>query len=161
MSLKEADSLVPQLQLPKLLKSLAPKNYDVDRIIVMAPGYLKTVSKLLEETPRDTIQAYLEWKVIQVFGGYIEADAIKPYKRFTNELQGKVSRRELILRESHLTYCRILSPLLNAGGPASTTSMAAWAGSSADSSWRKPSPLKQRRLVIRSSPTSKINSSRS
>lgn len=125
MSLTDADSLVPQLQLPKLLKSLAPQDYNIERIIVMAPDYLKTVSKLLDETPRDTLHAYLSWKVIQEFAGYIEADAIKPYKRFTNELQGKVSWRELSSYRSHLTFCRILTRRPNDGGPVSTMSMAA------------------------------------
>ena len=112
-----------------MLKSLAPEDYNVDRIIVMAPEYLKTVSKLLDETPKDTLHAYLSWKVIQVFAGYIEADAIKPYKRFTNELQGKVSWTKFTPRASHLTYCRIQNPRPNAGGLASITSTAAWAGS--------------------------------
>ncbi|KAL6249560.1 hypothetical protein RBB50_003413 [Rhinocladiella similis] len=85
----EADKLVPQINLSSILKSLVPESYNIDRIIVMAPKYLKDLSKLLDDTPMETLHTYIAWKVVQTFNGYIEADALVPYKRFQNELQGK------------------------------------------------------------------------
>lgn len=90
MSPSEADKLVPQIDLPSILKSLVPRDYDIDRIIVMAPQYLKELSKLLDQTSKETLDTYIAWKVVQTFNSYVEADALVPYKRFQNELQGKV-----------------------------------------------------------------------
>ncbi|KAJ9629139.1 hypothetical protein H2204_008928 [Knufia peltigerae] len=89
MSPSEADKLVPQIDLPSILKSLVPRDYDIDRIIVMAPQYLKELSKLLDQTSKETLDTYIAWKVVQTFNSYVEADALVPYKRFQNELQGK------------------------------------------------------------------------
>ncbi|KAJ9000383.1 hypothetical protein HRR94_004961 [Exophiala dermatitidis] len=89
MSVEEAGRLAPQLHLPKVLQSLTPSDYNLNRVIVMAPEYLKDLSKLLDDTTEDVIETYFLWKVIQAYAGYIEADAIEPYRRFTNELQGK------------------------------------------------------------------------
>ncbi|KAK5267642.1 hypothetical protein LTR96_006970 [Exophiala xenobiotica] len=89
MSTAEADKLVPQIHLSSILKSLVPGDYDIDRVIVMAPQYLKDLSKLLDATSKETLHAYVSWKVIQTYGNYIEADALTPIKRFANELQGK------------------------------------------------------------------------
>jgi endothelin-converting enzyme len=90
-SLHELDKLVPQLQLPKVLKSLSPTDYNPERVIVTSPEYLTTLSKLLKETPKEVLQTYFIWKTIQSFSSEIESDALKPYTRFRNELQGKVS----------------------------------------------------------------------
>ncbi|EXJ92195.1 hypothetical protein A1O3_00745 [Capronia epimyces CBS 606.96] len=88
-SLAEAERLTPQLHLSKILKSLVPSDYDLDRVIVMAPEYLKDLANLLDETSEDTLRAYFLWKAIQAYASYVEADAITPYRRFSNELQGK------------------------------------------------------------------------
>lgn len=90
MSPKEADSLVPSLQLSKIIDNLSPADVRADRIIVMAPDYLKQLNKIIADTPRDVIQAYFIWKAIQSYSSFIEADAITPYKQFVNVLQGKV-----------------------------------------------------------------------
>ncbi|EXJ93893.1 hypothetical protein A1O1_02286 [Capronia coronata CBS 617.96] len=89
MSLTDADSLVPQLNLSNILKNLVPSGYNLDRVIVMAPEYLKDLAKLLDETSEDTLRSYFLWKAIQSYAGYIEADAVTPYRQFSNELQGK------------------------------------------------------------------------
>ena len=90
MSPNEADSLVPAVSLSKIINTLSPDGVTADRFIVMAPEYLKKLNELIDETSRDVIQAYFLWKAIQSYASFIEADAITPYKRFSNELQGKV-----------------------------------------------------------------------
>ncbi len=92
MSLADADALTPQLNLSKVLKALVPSDYKLDGLIVMAPKYMKDLAKLLSETSADTLHTYFLWKAIQAFSGYVEADALTPYKRFSNELQGKVDQ---------------------------------------------------------------------
>lgn len=90
MSLSDADALAPQLHLSKVLKGLVPCDYKLNRVIVMAPKFLKDLSTLLSETSQDTLHTYFLWKTIQAYASYIEADAVTPLKRFSNELQGKV-----------------------------------------------------------------------
>ena len=91
MSLAEADKLTPPIHLAGILESLTPSHAKPERIIVMAPDYMKNLTTLLSGTPKKTLQTYLLWKAIQAFGSYIEADAVVPLRQFTNELQGKVS----------------------------------------------------------------------
>ncbi|KIW95732.1 uncharacterized protein Z519_04317 [Cladophialophora bantiana CBS 173.52] len=89
MSLADADTLTPQLKLSQILDSLVPKDYNLDRVIVMAPQYMKDLSKLLTDTPKETLHSYFIWKAIQSYASFIEADAVEPLKRFSNELAGK------------------------------------------------------------------------
>jgi endothelin-converting enzyme len=100
MSLKGADSLTPQVQLANIINKLAPSDYTTDRLIVASPSYMKNLTQILSSTSRETLQTYFIWKVVQAFASEIEADEIKPYTRFSNKLQGKVSR--LIHGESTL-----------------------------------------------------------
>lgn len=90
MSLKDADSLTPEIQLASLIKILAPSDYTTDRLIVASPTYMKNLTQILSSTSRETLQTYFIWKVVQAFASEIEADEIKPYTRFANKLQGKV-----------------------------------------------------------------------
>ncbi len=90
MSLAEADKLAPAIQLESIIESLAPADFETEKVIVVSPQYMKDLVGTLNETPKEVIQMYFVWKTIQEFASYIEADAVKPYKRFRNELQGKV-----------------------------------------------------------------------
>lgn len=90
MTIDEAAKLTPQVDLKALIQELAPSNVDVTRVIVNTPGYQKELSSIIHDTDAKVLQSYFVWKTVQSFSGYIEADAIKPYKRFTNELVGKV-----------------------------------------------------------------------
>jgi endothelin-converting enzyme len=91
MSLKDASSLTPQIQLSSIINKLAPSDYTPDRLIIASPSYMKNLTKILSNTSRETLQTYFIWKVVQAFASEIEADEIKPYTRFSNKLQGKVS----------------------------------------------------------------------
>lgn len=90
MSLDDADKIVPQIHLAKLIGSLAPSDKTPSRIIVMAPEYLKNLSSILDDTSKEVLHTHLLWKQIQAYSSYIEADAVLPLSQFTNELQGKV-----------------------------------------------------------------------
>lgn len=102
MSLAEADALSPQLNLSKVLSGLVPQDYKLERLIVMAPKYVKELGNLLSDTSKETLHTYFLWKAIQGFSSYIEADALTPYKRFSNELQGKVNYLILMPRWENL-----------------------------------------------------------
>lgn len=89
LTLDDTKALLPQLSIKHLISSLAPSGYSPSKLIVGSPSYLQTVSRLLEETSRETLQAYFVWKTVQAYAYEVEDDALKPLKRFDNELQGK------------------------------------------------------------------------
>jgi endothelin-converting enzyme len=90
MPLVNASSLTPHLGLTGIIASLAPNTVEVDRVIVTAPQYMKALSSILGETEKDVLQSYFVWKAVQALYGYVDAPAVKPYKRFVNVLAGKV-----------------------------------------------------------------------
>lgn len=89
MLLDAADKLTPVIHLASILKSLSPKGASNKRIIVGSPSYMTNLTVILAETPKSTIQIYLGWKVTQAYYSKVDAEELKPYSRFVNELQGK------------------------------------------------------------------------
>lgn len=122
MSLKEADELTPQIHLAGIITALSPSDVKTDRIIVASPDYMRNLSSILSGVSREVVQTYFIWKVIQSYASVIEADELKPYSRFRNELQGKV-RNIVIALLIHTDSSRILNRWLSVGGLASTTLM--------------------------------------
>ena len=89
LTFDEVLSLLPQLPLKQLVSTLAPTAPLPAKIIVGSPHYLETLAQVLRETSAETLQAYFVWKAVQTYAYKIEDDAVKPLKRFNNELQGK------------------------------------------------------------------------
>jgi endothelin-converting enzyme len=90
MDIDKAAELAPEVGLHHLIKSLAPSDTDVKRVIVTSPSYLKALPDIISEAGDDVVRAYFAWKVIQSFTSSTEAEELKPYKRFRNKLEGKV-----------------------------------------------------------------------
>lgn len=80
------------LGLDHVLTSLAPSNYTLDRMITQFPDFFANVSDIIAASGKDTVQAFLSWKIVQANAGRIEAPEMKPYLRFMNKLSGKVSK---------------------------------------------------------------------
>jgi endothelin-converting enzyme len=91
MTLKDTAALVPILGLDHVLTSLAPSDYKMDKLITSFPDFFRNVSDILGGTTKETIQAFLSWKVIQNTASYVQAPEVKPYTQFINKLSGKVS----------------------------------------------------------------------
>lgn len=89
LSIKETEALVPEISFTDIISSLAPRDYKTDRLIVGSPSYMKALSVLLKNTPRETVLLFLQWKLIQAFADVIEDASIEPLRRFENELAGK------------------------------------------------------------------------
>lgn len=90
MLIDEASALAPEIELTALIHELSPEGFIVERVIVTAPKYMSELSTILSGTDKEVIQNYFLWKAIQSFSSYVDADAVKPYRRFVNELAGKV-----------------------------------------------------------------------
>lgn len=89
MNLDQLRGLLPQLSFQYLFSKLAPDGYKPKKLIVGSPSYMRTVSQLLHETSAETLQAYFVWRTVQAYANKIEDEALKPLKRFNNELLGK------------------------------------------------------------------------
>lgn len=50
---------------------------------------MANLSDILSSTSKEVLQTYFMWKIIQAYSSEIEADELKPYTRFMNELSGK------------------------------------------------------------------------
>jgi endothelin-converting enzyme len=88
-TLDEADELLPQLSIRRIVSGLGPSNFSTNRIIVGSPDYMKSLSEIIDKTPEGILQGYFMWKAIQAYASSVENDAIKPIKQFRNKLQGK------------------------------------------------------------------------
>jgi endothelin-converting enzyme len=87
-TLLEAGLLIPQIQIADIVSNFTD-GYIPAKVIVGSPDYLTSLSKILKSQDRQTIQAYLTWKVVSAWGSSVEADVLQPLLRFRNKLQGK------------------------------------------------------------------------
>lgn len=85
----EADALLPEVSFSRLIKAFAPKNYTIGDVIVWTPDYFPQVSSILKNTTTATVDAYLEWVLIQTWATRLSDNVSAPYRRLQNELQGK------------------------------------------------------------------------
>ncbi|KAJ5761013.1 hypothetical protein N7520_008169 [Penicillium odoratum] len=88
LSVKQTESLVPEISFTDILSVLAP-HYKTDRLIVGSPSYMEGLSKIVKHTSRQTVSFFFQWKIIQTYAASIEDDKISPLTRFNNELAGK------------------------------------------------------------------------
>ena len=88
VTIDEAEAWVPQISLRDLIERQLP-GYSSDKIIVESPEHIKTISTLLQESTRETIQAYFVWKTVQAHGPKIIDGALKPLLKLNNLLLGR------------------------------------------------------------------------
>lgn len=88
MTPEETHALLPNLAIPSIVSAFAPPSCRPKKYIVGSPSYLEGVSKILNATSAEALQAYFVWKTVQTYAYKVEDDALKPLKRFNNELQG-------------------------------------------------------------------------
>lgn len=88
-TIEETQSLLPQISMSDIISALAPSDYRSDRLIVGSPSYMKALSSILNDTPREVIDLYFNWKIIQTYADEIEDPKIQPLREFNNRLAGK------------------------------------------------------------------------
>lgn len=88
-SVEETQSLLPDISFSAIVSELAPPGYKGDRLIVGSPSYMKSLSDILGQTTRETVQHFLKWKVIQNYVDNIQDPKLKPLREFNNRLAGK------------------------------------------------------------------------
>lgn len=88
-TLLETQSLLPQVSFSYIFDNMAPPHYQPDRLIINTPAYLKSLSKTLQGTTKEALQAYFVWKVVQAYADKLEHSSLKPLTRFNNKMRGK------------------------------------------------------------------------
>ncbi|KAL3438351.1 hypothetical protein BDV09DRAFT_160584 [Aspergillus tetrazonus] len=88
-SIEETESLLPQILISDIISDLAPSDYETNRIIVGSPSYMKSLSKILADTSRETIQFFFKWKIIQAYSEHVESAEMEPLREFNNVIAGK------------------------------------------------------------------------
>ncbi|KAL4921881.1 hypothetical protein BDW62DRAFT_98133 [Aspergillus aurantiobrunneus] len=88
-SIEETESILPQIQLSNIISDLAPPSYEPGSLIVGSPSYMESLSKILKNTPREIVQLFFKWKIIQAYADRIESAEIEPLREFDNVLAGK------------------------------------------------------------------------
>ncbi|KAJ5887912.1 Peptidase M13 [Penicillium taxi] len=88
-SIKETESLLPEISFTDIISELAPHDFKGDRLIVASPSYMKALSDILKNTSRETVSFFLQWKLIQRYSDTIEDKTVEPLRQFENELGGK------------------------------------------------------------------------
>lgn len=89
LNLDQIRDLLPQVSAQYLISTLGPANFKPEKLIVGSPSYLKALSGILRETSAEALQAYFVWKTVQAYAYKVEDEALKPLKRFNNDLLGK------------------------------------------------------------------------
>lgn len=89
LTVEETHVLLPEISFADIIASLAPSDYKDDRLIVGSPSYMKSLSDILSETSRETVQLFFKWKLIQNYAYKIEDPKVKPILEFNNRLAGK------------------------------------------------------------------------
>ena len=87
-TVNETSALLPQISFEHLISKLAPAGYAPENVIVASPLALSEVSRLLLNTPRETLQAFLVWTTILHYASRIEDPTLKPLTQFKNKLRG-------------------------------------------------------------------------
>lgn len=90
MSLNDTVKLVPELDLGTMLTTLVPSNYTMDRLLTSFPEIIAKLSPILANTTKQAMQSFFISRAIQVLASAVEADEVKPWKQFSNKLNGRV-----------------------------------------------------------------------
>ncbi|KAF2711082.1 peptidase family M13 [Pleomassaria siparia CBS 279.74] len=88
MPIAQADALLPEISLSRLIKALAPSSYTIGTVVVFSPDYLSQLSSIVQNTTSEAYDAYLQWITIMTFVTRLSDDVSAPYRRFQNELSG-------------------------------------------------------------------------
>jgi endothelin-converting enzyme len=89
ISIDTVQKLLPQVDLQRVLESLVP-GFDSENIIVAAPDHLERLSFILSSTPKEVLQAFMSWKMIQNVADEVMHPKLRPLREFMARTRGAV-----------------------------------------------------------------------
>ena len=87
VSVSNLTSTFPYVSFERIIEGLTGKSLP-KAVLLTSPEYLAAVNRLLEKTPKGTIQAYLLWTTMRNFLGHTSASTRKPWEDFSKVLAG-------------------------------------------------------------------------
>lgn len=91
--LAELGKIIPQIDVEKVIGSLAPASYKSDTVVVASPEYLERLAFILNGTPVEVVQAFMSWKVIQQLSDLVDDPRLEPLKQFKAKVKGAVQEQ--------------------------------------------------------------------
>jgi len=83
------DKLVPEISISAVLKAQVPAGYAIKTVLDSDPNYFKSISSIIKSTPRETIHAYFQSRLIASWAGRLHKDFTKPSRVFSNQMAGR------------------------------------------------------------------------
>ncbi|KAL1885353.1 hypothetical protein Cpir12675_006977 [Ceratocystis pirilliformis] len=88
MSLSDAAQLVPQIDLEGLVRFFEPDGATVEHVVMHHSDYIQALSKILENEPREVLQAYFRWKAIISYADYVQDGVFNDFYRLQSQYVG-------------------------------------------------------------------------
>ena len=88
LNISAFEALLPEISIPRLVKTLAPSDYAANSVIVPSPEYLSKLHFLLQMTKTEVLQGFFVWKTIQQYADRIEDPALKLLNDFNAKMKG-------------------------------------------------------------------------
>lgn len=92
-TLAEVKALSPVIDVEAIIKRFSP-NYIPSRLIVTSPEYIEKVNVIIQETPRDVVQAYFIWKLVYALSNKVDQGSVTPIVELKDMLQGTKAQPE-------------------------------------------------------------------
>lgn len=92
-TLAEVKALSPVIDVEAIIKRFSP-NYIPSRLIVSSPEYIEKVNAIIQDTPRDVVQAYFIWKLVYALSSKVDQGSVTPIVELKDMLQGTKAQPE-------------------------------------------------------------------
>jgi endothelin-converting enzyme len=92
MPISKVQELVPEIDLIKFLKGQAPAGYEIgpNRTVILGDiNFFTALPKILADSPRDTVRAYMKSRLVQTWGGRLHKNFTVPMRQLSNQLAGR------------------------------------------------------------------------
>ena len=86
-SVAELQALTPSINFLTLFSKLSP-DFKINRVIVASPEYMTKLDTIIKETSRETVQAFLVWKLIWKFASKVDSTSAEPIIHLQQALSG-------------------------------------------------------------------------
>ncbi|KKF94867.1 Endothelin-converting enzyme 1 [Ceratocystis platani] len=88
MSLSDAAQVVPQIDLEELVRFFKPDGATVEYVAMHHLRYIQTLSEILENEPREVLQAYFRWQTIVSYADYVQDSVFNDFYRLQSTFFG-------------------------------------------------------------------------
>ncbi|KAL2886904.1 Endothelin-converting enzyme 2 region [Ceratocystis lukuohia] len=88
MSLSDAAQLAPEIDLEGLVTFFQPDGVTVEYVAMHHSQYIQALSEILENEPREVLEAYFRWQTIISYADYVQDSVFKGFYRLQSRFFG-------------------------------------------------------------------------